>query len=146
VAGLLKKNDFELGPVMSAILRSNVFYSDRAYRALVKSPTEFVVGTLKLFGVQQVDPPVLAAMSRMGQRLFYPPNVKGWDGGEAWINSATLLARENFANAVVQNPQMRQTASWIASAGSLDPKAVAQSIAERVLQGDLSGASHAKIE
>jgi len=32
----------------------------------------------------------------MGQNLFAPPNVKGWPGGEAWINSNTLLARKQF--------------------------------------------------
>ena len=32
----------------------------------------------------------------MGQNLFSPPNVKGWPGGEAWINANTLLARKQF--------------------------------------------------
>ena len=40
---------------MSTLLRSNVFYSDRAYRALVKSPVEFVVGSYQLFGIRQTD-------------------------------------------------------------------------------------------
>jgi uncharacterized protein (DUF1800 family) len=38
-------------------------------------------------------------MSSMGQTLFYPPNVAGWPGGSAWINSSTLLYRINYANA-----------------------------------------------
>ncbi|MBV8601802.1 MAG: DUF1800 family protein, partial [Candidatus Eremiobacteraeota bacterium] len=113
VAALLKKNNFELAPVMSTLLRSEVFHSERAYRALVKSPTEFIVGTYKLFGLSEIAPPVLGAMNRMGQRLFYPPNVKGWDGGEAWLNSATLLSRENFASAVCQNPDMMRNATWL---------------------------------
>jgi hypothetical protein len=36
----------------------------------------------------------------MGQELFAPPNVKGWPGGKAWLNSATMLARHNFAQNV----------------------------------------------
>ena len=36
----------------------------------------------------------------MGQMLFYPPNVKGWDGGADWLNSDTMLTRENFARVV----------------------------------------------
>ena len=100
---------------MSVLLRSNVFHSDRAYRALVKSPTEFVVGSYKLFSMPPaaVDQPILGAMNRMGQRLFYPPNVKGWDGGAAWINSGTLLTRENLASTLCANPQMMQTATWL---------------------------------
>src|SRR5262245_38469120 len=37
----------------------------------------------------------------MGQLLFAPPNVKGWVGGKAWLNSATVLARQNFAEAML---------------------------------------------
>ena len=33
----------------------------------------------------------------LGQELFNPPNVKGWDGGKAWISTSTLLARYNLA-------------------------------------------------
>ncbi len=45
------------------------------------------------------------AMATMGQDLLAPPSVKGWDGGERWINTATLLARVNFANALSASPQ-----------------------------------------
>src|SRR5262249_15671210 len=41
------------------------------------------------------------AFDGLGQRLFAPPNVKGWDGGKAWINSVTLVARHNLAWAVL---------------------------------------------
>ena len=36
----------------------------------------------------------------MGQNLMAPPNVKGWPGGEAWINTNTLLARKQFVDRV----------------------------------------------
>ena len=148
VAGLLRSHDFEVGPVMSALLRSNVFHSDRAYRALVKSPTEFIVGTYKLLQMPPdgVDQPALGAMTRMGQRLFFPPNVKGWDGGAAWLNSGTLLTRENFAGGMCVNPQMMQNATWLAQSATLDPKLLAAHISDHVLQGDISPASRAKLE
>jgi uncharacterized protein (DUF1800 family) len=147
VAEMLRRHDFELAPVMSALLRSNVFYSPRAYRALVKSPTEFVVGTFKLLGLppDAVGPPVLGAMTRMGQRLFFPPNVKGWDGGAAWINSGTLLTRENFAAAACRHPQVMQTAAWLREL-TLEPKTAASRIADHVLQGDISPAARTAIE
>ena len=37
----------------------------------------------------------------MGQQLYAPPNVKGWEAGKAWLNTATVLARHNFAHALV---------------------------------------------
>jgi uncharacterized protein (DUF1800 family) len=148
VAWQLKKNYFELTPVMSVLLRSNVFHSDRAYRALVKSPTEFVVGSYKLFSLPptDVDQPVLGAMTRMGQRLFYPPNVKGWDGGAAWINSGTLLTRENLASTLCANPQMMQTATWLTQGASLDPKTLSSHIVTQVLQDDISPASRVQLD
>ncbi len=43
-------------------------------------------------------------MDGLGQSLF-APNVKGWAGGEAWLNSATLLARHRLAWKVAQGTQ-----------------------------------------
>jgi Protein of unknown function (DUF1800) len=52
--------------------------------------------------------PVVAqnAMRQMGQILFAPPNVKGWDGGKAWISTSTLLFRYNFANYLINGDAM----------------------------------------
>ena len=146
VAALLRKNDYDVRPVLSTLLRSNVFFSDRAYRALVKSPVEFVVGTHQLFGVPTVAPVELATLRSMGQVLFYPPNVKGWDGGAAWLNSQTILTRENFANAVAQNPKVMQAATWMGPAmQSMNPRTVAQTLTQTMLQGDASPAGVAKL-
>lgn len=135
-ATLIKKNNFEMLPVVSTLLRSNVFYSARAYRALVKSPVEYVVGTCQLLGVQSVEPVTLAALNRMGQILFYPPDVKGWDGGSAWLNSQTILARENFASSIVNSPQMN--AAWLGGGYSMDPSATSTKLVATILQGDAS--------
>ncbi len=146
VAALLRKNNFEVAPVMSTVLRSNVFFSDRAYRALVKSPVEFVVGTHQLFGVAEVVPVELATLRQMGQVLFYPPNVKGWDGGAAWLNSQTILTRENFANGVAQNPKVMAGASWLDPAmRSMDPHQVATTLTGTMLQNDVSPAALAQL-
>src|SRR5690606_36978447 len=41
------------------------------------------------------------------QKLFFPPNVKGWDGGATWINSATLLGRANLVRELVTSSDTR---------------------------------------
>jgi len=46
------------------------------------------------------------AMRAMGQDLLAPPTVKGWDGGENWINTSTLLARINFADVISRSREM----------------------------------------
>lgn len=52
---------------------------------------------------RQLLPPGLALplAAELGQNLFMPPSVKGWDGGTAWINSATLIRRSNTARLFV---------------------------------------------
>jgi hypothetical protein len=46
-------------------------------------------------------------LRQMGQIPFFPPNVKGWDGGKSWINTATLTFRYKLAHQLVDgaNPQ-----------------------------------------
>jgi uncharacterized protein (DUF1800 family) len=92
---------FDVAKTVGTILRSNVFYSTRAYRALPKSPIEFAIGTLRYLGVSAVPPNLIYQLARMGQEPLNPPSVKGWDGGPAWINTSTLLARFNFVNGLV---------------------------------------------
>ncbi len=92
---------FDIAKTVGTILRSNVFYSTRAYRALPKSPIEFAIGTLRYLGVSAVPPNLIYQLARMGQEPLNPPSVKGWDGGPAWINTSTLLARFNFVNGLV---------------------------------------------
>ncbi len=145
VASLVRRNDFDLQPVVATLLGSNVFYSDRAYRALVKSPVEFVVGSYQLFGVPHADRGALAAMRRMTQVLFYPPNVKGWSGGNAWINTSTVLARENFANSLMTANNVMGASSWLLQGGPGDPSAAAKRLTQAILQDDVSPAALAKL-
>ncbi len=146
VAGLLRQNKFVLAPVMATLLSSNVFYSDRAYRALVKSPVDFVIGTLRLFDVTAVPPTALPALRRMTQILFYPPNVKGWPGGGTWLNSSTVLARENFANALMTTNVIDGASNWLLAAGPGSPQNAAKTIISAIVQGDASPASIGKLE
>jgi hypothetical protein len=93
---------YDLAKTVGTIIRSNVFYSTRAYRALPKSPVEFGIGLMRYMDVRQVPADVPYWLARMGQDVLMPPSVKGWDGGPTWISTATLLARFNFANRIVK--------------------------------------------
>ncbi|MGH7756663.1 MAG: DUF1800 family protein, partial [Vulcanimicrobiaceae bacterium] len=146
VAALIKRHDFELAPVMSALLRSNVFYSTRAYRALVKSPIEYVIGTHQLYGVRELPVETLGALYRMDQVPFHPPNVKGWGSGAYWLNSQTVLARENFANAIVNAGGSMAADSWLTAGGPGDPVQTAHRLIAAIVQGDASPASLAKLQ
>lgn len=143
VAEQLRKNDYELQPVMGTLLRSNVFHSARAYRALVKTPVEFVVGAYKALEIPQTDNAAVRALDTMGQNLFYPPNVAGWPGGENWLTSQMLIARQNFASRLV-NARDADGSQWMASAPN-DASKAADTLVSAILQGDASPSSHAQL-
>ncbi|MDQ6882681.1 MAG: DUF1800 domain-containing protein [Candidatus Dormibacteraeota bacterium] len=100
LADVFQAKRYNVGAVVKEIFAMDAFYSDRAYRALIKSPAELVAQTLKATTADQKGYTAAAgAMAAMGQVLFYPPNVAGWPAGTSWINSSTLLNRINFTNA-----------------------------------------------
>jgi hypothetical protein len=101
LAESFRKSDYDMTGLVKSMLRSRHFYSDYAYRQRIKSPVELVAGAVRSLvkiDKAQLPPTELASqVAAMGQQLFEPPNVKGWVGGRAWLNSATVLARDNFA-------------------------------------------------
>ena len=102
VAATIRKHNFEMRPVLREIFSSAEFYSDRVMGSQIKSPVQYIVQTSKILDAP-APPPLAAqnAMRQMGQILFAPPNVKGWDGGKEWISTSTLLFRYNFANYLI---------------------------------------------
>jgi len=97
IAARFREAHYDIKSVLYAILTSDAFYSTENRGVLLKSPVDLVVGTMHQFDMRPGAPvPFAFAAAGMGQNLFSPPNVKGWPGGEAWINASTLLARKQF--------------------------------------------------
>lgn len=93
------KSNHNMGEVMKTLLLSPQFYSQKAYRSRIKSPTEFVVGAYRALNIQSNGTTLAGAMNSMGQALFDPPSVAGWPGDKTsalWLNSGTWMARLNF--------------------------------------------------
>lgn len=103
LAEQFRKSDYDVAGLIATMLRSNLFFSEHAYRARIKSPVEFVVGSVALLDDEVSFERLAQLMDGLGQTLFAPPNVKGWDGGKAWLNTATLVARHNLAAKLVGN-------------------------------------------
>ena len=111
VAARLREHNFEMRPVLAEIFSAKEFYSDSAMRTQIKSPVQYLIQTTKLLATDPPAAPVAQnAMRQMGQILFAPPNVKGWDGGKAWVSTSTLLFRYNFANYLINGDAMRPAA------------------------------------
>jgi uncharacterized protein (DUF1800 family) len=110
-SAVIRDNKFELKPSLRMLFKSEAFYAPAARYALIKSPVELVVGTFRLLEVPPRDAFGMASAARgMGQELLQPPNVKGWDGGQKWMSTATLFARYNFASGVLTGTESRDAA------------------------------------
>ena len=98
-ADILRKNNFELKPLLSAIFLSKDFYSNENMGSHIKSPVELVVSTYRKLGLKDTPgiPDFNQSTTSMGQTLFWPPTVAGWAGGKSWITPALLMERGNFA-------------------------------------------------
>jgi uncharacterized protein (DUF1800 family) len=103
---------------------SEAFYSEPAFKAHVKSPTELVVGALRLlnfdrasgqpddlFSNQNLARVIGGFMEQMGQQLMFPPDVSGWKEGANWVNTTLALARFNFASTLTAAGQQRGRAT-----------------------------------
>ncbi|MGE0433974.1 MAG: DUF1800 family protein [Planctomycetota bacterium] len=107
LATILRESNFELKPVLTALLRSKWFYSEAVVGAQIKSPVQYMIGLLETLGVTpgrfdlQQQRQVALLLRAMGQDLLFPPNVKGWYGNREWINTNTLLYRYNIAGGLV---------------------------------------------
>ncbi|HEY5800638.1 MAG TPA: DUF1800 domain-containing protein [Burkholderiaceae bacterium] len=96
IAAKLRGSGYDIKAALGELFKSPAFWDPVNRGTLIKSPVELLVGTLKQFEFSYDDPlPFSFAVAQLGQNLFSPPNVKGWPGGDAWINSSSLLARKN---------------------------------------------------
>jgi uncharacterized protein (DUF1800 family) len=143
LAQCLRRNQYQIGEAVRMILTSNIFYSEHAYRARVKSPVEFAVGIIRALEGQPNAIALANALENVGQRLFYPPSVKGWDGGPAWLNSTTLLTRNNLAQALVsgEDPQFGSRCDPVLVLRKYGRESEEQALAfflDLFLQGDLA--------
>ena len=96
LAKLLRESDYELKPVLTQLLKSRHFYDAAVVGKQIKSPVQIVAGTIHQTGAPLRDSRGVAlALRGMGQQLFEPPSVAGWEGGRSWINTSTLFMRQN---------------------------------------------------
>ncbi|QDT92222.1 DUF1800 domain-containing protein [Gimesia algae] len=96
----LQAHDLDIEWGTETILRSELFFADQNIRQSVAGPAELIIGATR--ALELVDPPpqtmILADwMRKLGQDLFYPPNVGGWNGGRDWLRTSALISRTNFA-------------------------------------------------
>jgi len=107
LADELRNRQWQIGYVVRRILGSQLFFSSHALGRKVRSPVDMAVGMLRVLEATANSHQLAADLEQCGQGLFFPPNVKGWDGGRAWINSSTILGRANMIARLVGDEKTR---------------------------------------
>ncbi len=99
-----RQSDLNLGSLLSRFFTSRLFYHEQFQGNLIKSPLHFHLGLVQ--DLQLTVPPfprtVLVSYRQMGQHLYHPPNVRGWVGGQLWINASTVSARRQLVEGLFQ--------------------------------------------
>lgn len=103
LAELLRESDLEIESTVYRILQSRIFFSEAAVAKKIKSPVQLAISLLRNFDLSTNAEKLAGDLKGVGQGLFFPPNVKGWDGGRTWINSSTLLGRSNMMHRILQD-------------------------------------------
>jgi uncharacterized protein (DUF1800 family) len=165
MARLMLTNNFEIAPVLQALLTSAHFYDPSVIGAQIKSPAEYAGSVVREFGLtyptfDPTDPPVKGQNTQglneykdtnpslsyltntimnnsQGQQLLNPPNVAGWPGGENWLSAGSFQGRQNFSNTIL-NKKSQLTFNENTYAGQI---ANAGTLAEGVLFSDLENVS-----
>lgn len=97
LASTFASSKYAIAPVLRRLFLSQHFYDPSLMGQQIKSPTQLIVGAVRSLNTPVRDLSILNdALDLMGQNLFFPPSVKGWDGGRSWINTSTLFVRQNI--------------------------------------------------
>ncbi len=137
VAEAFRKSDYNIKVPVQMILSSKLFFDQSTIRERVKSPVEYVVGMIRSLEILQPtisSDKVAMACSDMGQTLYAPPSVAGWDGGAAWVNTTAMLARTNTALEVVDNSGRFDARGLAERHGAKEPKGQAKFYIDLLMQ------------
>lgn len=110
LAAALRDNDLHIGKAVGLLIRSERFFAESELRQRIRPPVSLVVGGLREQGLhkpsgdQAAVAPAIAAswIAAMGQDLFQPPGVAGWNGGATWLGTSAIVQRTAFAHAIAE--------------------------------------------
>lgn len=152
LAQTFRNNNFEIEPVFKELFKSSHFYEDEIISVNIKSPMEYLImlpkegnlpynsDVIQLVGYLTVD---------MGQQLFNPIDVSGWNGNRTWINSTAITTRWSALSiyldyitfgGVLDKESLRQLAIDV-SGNSSDVAMVAKKVTDHFIPKGLENAS-----
>ncbi|GGI56448.1 DUF1800 domain-containing protein [Winogradskyella haliclonae] len=133
--------DFNISNVLKSLFKSDHFFDSKSIGVQIKSPYDMFMSYLNItrFSIQ---PDYFEGFqwftSTLGQTMFEPIDVAGWQGDKDWINSSTLTGRWRILEWVVWHTwenytEELRTFAKISSDNSNDPYIIAKSIIDRFM-------------
>lgn len=101
LARTYRRSGLRIKPVVRQILEHPALYRDLGDGDLVTWPVVYVAGAMRTSRTFVTHGYPTWLLSTMGQTLFSPPSVAGWDQGAAWMSSNSMRQRFAFANYLV---------------------------------------------
>ena len=96
--------NYDIEKLMHHIFMSKWFYSNENIANKIKSPIELLAGINKTVPIQfKVTKQLIYLQKRLGQQLLNPINVAGWEGGQSWIDTNTLMLRLKLPSILLNN-------------------------------------------
>jgi len=146
-------SDFEIEPVVRQILKSEHFFDQSIIGAQVKSPLEYFISIFKLSnaGPDDLQDWVIGGIRwnsyELGQRIFSPVDVAGWQGYRSWINESTFTNRKDIATGYVYsfNEDLRDKILQMAvdlTNNSDDPYVITNAFINQYLSFELTGSQY----
>jgi hypothetical protein len=108
LADVFRAHKYELRPVLRTLLSSAHFYDEAVMGAQIKSPVEALIGASRALGLPAgLEGFLYQACQQAGQDLLSPPDVSGWPGHRAWINTTTLPVRWRATDGLIEGRNIR---------------------------------------
>jgi uncharacterized protein (DUF1800 family) len=106
LAAAFRKSGYDISDLLERLFSADWFYAPSNMGSLIKSPVALVAGLRRTLNLQVAnDRQLLGYQKALGQTLFMPPNVAGWPGGRAWIDSSSLLLRLQLPSILFKNAE-----------------------------------------
>jgi uncharacterized protein (DUF1800 family) len=118
MADLLIQNNFELKPLLKALLKSKHFFENTFIGSQPKSPTDTIINFQR--HLNYPDAYARNIMAALGQELLNPPNVAGWKGYRNWISTKSVPSTIHFLKEIINNNNDTQLGTWAQSIKKYD--------------------------
>ena len=149
-ADVFRRGSLNVKEFLQTLFLSKFFFGPQCRRTRIASPVEYVIGTCRTLGCRFTGLRAQEHLDAMGQELYAPPSVKGWDGEKKWINSLTWAGRVAFGRALADldgsfDGVPNLDVGALVPTELIHPERVVDALVDLLFQGDLDAAKRGEL-